>query len=58
MDQWPGDAGYTEDVPVSDSTFVARGEIGEVIYVKDETGKVSHFILRNGLGDLIAKKIK
>jgi ketosteroid isomerase-like protein len=58
MDQWPGDAGYTEDVPVSESTFVARGEIGEVIYVKDETGKVSHFILRNGLGDLIAKKIK
>jgi ketosteroid isomerase-like protein len=58
MDQWPGDAAYTEDVPVSDSTFVARGEIGEVIYVKDETGKVSHFILRNGLGDLIAKKIK
>lgn len=58
MDRWPGAAGYTEDVPVSDSTFVARGEIGEVIYVKDETGKVSHFILRNGSGDLIAKKIK
>ena len=58
MDQWPGDAGYTEDVPVSDSTFVARGEIGEVIYVKDEAGKVSHFILRNSSGDLIAKKIK
>ena len=45
-------------MPVSDSTFVARGEIGEVIFVKDETGKVNHFILRNGLGDLIAKKIK
>jgi ketosteroid isomerase-like protein len=58
MDQWPGDAVYTEDVPVSESTFVARGELGEVIYVKDDTGKVTHFILRNGLGDLIATKIK
>ena len=58
MDQWPGGPGYTEDVPVSESTFVARGELGEVIYVKDETGKVSHFIFRTGLGDLIAKKIK
>jgi ketosteroid isomerase-like protein len=58
MDQWPGDTGYTEDVPVSESTFVARGELGEVIYVKDATGRVSHFIVRTGLGDLIAKKIK
>jgi ketosteroid isomerase-like protein len=58
MDQWPGDAVYTEDVPVSESTFVAKGELGEVIYVKDDTGKVSHFIVRTGLGDLIATKIK
>jgi ketosteroid isomerase-like protein len=58
MDQWPGNSTYVEDVPVSETTFVARGEIGEVIYVKDETGKVSHFIVRTGLGDLIAKKIK
>jgi ketosteroid isomerase-like protein len=58
MDQWPGDATYTEDVPVSESTFVARGELGEVIYVKDDTGRVSHFIVRTGLGDLIAKKIR
>jgi hypothetical protein len=26
--------------------------------VKDETGKVSHFILRTGSGDLIAMKVK
>jgi hypothetical protein len=58
MDQWPGDAVYTEDVAVSESTFVARGELGEVIYVKDDAGKVSHFIVRTGLGDLIATKIK
>jgi ketosteroid isomerase-like protein len=58
MDRWPGDAAYTEDVPVSESTFVARGELGEVIYVKDDTGRVSHFIIRTGLGDLIAMKIK
>jgi hypothetical protein len=58
MDQWPGAAGFDEDVPVSDTTFVARGELGEVIYVKDDTGKVSHFILRTALGDLIATKIK
>jgi ketosteroid isomerase-like protein len=58
MDQWPGDTGYTEDVPVSETTFVARGESGEAIYVKDQSGKVTHFILRNGAGDLIAKKIK
>jgi ketosteroid isomerase-like protein len=58
MDQWPGGTEYAEEVPVSETTFVGRGELGEVIYVKDETGQVSHFILRNGLGDLIAKKIK
>jgi ketosteroid isomerase-like protein len=58
MDQWPGAAGFDEDVPVSDTTFVARGELGEVIYVKDDAGKVSHFILRTALGDLIATKIK
>jgi|SRR5277367_4525864 len=58
MDQWPGATGFDEDVPVSETTFVARGELGEVIYVKDETGKVSHFILRTSLGDLIARKIQ
>jgi ketosteroid isomerase-like protein len=58
MEQWPGATEYSEEVPVSDSTFVARGELGEVIYVKDESGKVSHFIVRTGLGDLIASKIK
>lgn len=58
MDQWPGDSAYVEDVPVSETTFVARGQTGEVIYVKDETSKVSHFLVRTGLGDLIAKKIK
>jgi ketosteroid isomerase-like protein len=58
IDQWPGDTGYSEDVPVSESTFVARGGEGEVIYVKDESGRVTHFILRLDKGDLIAKKIK
>jgi ketosteroid isomerase-like protein len=54
LDQWPGDAGYTENVPVSETTFVARGEIGEVSYVKNEAGKVSHFIVRTGSGDLLS----
>lgn len=58
MDLYPDDPGYSEDVPISDSIFFARGESGEVIYVKDASGKVSHFILRTPTGDLIAKKIK
>src|SRR5271170_3107063 len=58
MERWPGATEFSEEVPVSESTFVARGELGEVIYVKDEHGKVSHFIVRTSLGDLIAKKIK
>jgi ketosteroid isomerase-like protein len=58
MEQWPGATEYSEEVPVSESTYVARGELGEVIYVKDETGKVNHFIVRTAVGDLIAKKIK
>jgi ketosteroid isomerase-like protein len=58
MEQWPGATEYSEEVPVSESTYVARGELGEVIYVKDESGKVTHFIVRTGSGDLIAKKIK
>ena len=58
MEQWPGATEYSEEVPVGESTFVARGEPGEVIYEKDESGKVNHFIVRTGSGDLIAKKIK
>lgn len=58
MGQWPEDEEYVEGVPLSETTFVARGRAGEMIYVKDETGKVSHFILRTISGDLIAKKIK
>jgi ketosteroid isomerase-like protein len=58
MEQWPSDPDYLEDVPVSDSTFVARGEPGLSIYVKGKTGKVTHFISRTPSGDLIAKKIK
>jgi len=58
MEEWPGDAEYSEDLPVSESTFVSRGSAGEVIFVKDEVGKVTHFILRTASGDLIAKKTK
>jgi ketosteroid isomerase-like protein len=58
MERWPGATEFSEEVPVSESTFVARGELGEVIYVKDNHGKVSHFIVRTSLGDLIARKIK
>lgn len=58
MDLWPGDTDYVEDVPVDQNTFVARGEPGEIIYVKDASGKVTHFILRTAGGDLVAKKIK
>ena len=58
MECWPGAIEFSEEVPVSESTFVARGELGEVIYVKDDHGKVSHFIVRTSLGDLIARKIQ
>ena len=58
LDLWPGDADYVEDVPVDQNTFVARGELGEVIYVKDANGKVTHFILRTAGGDLVAKKTR
>lgn len=58
MDLWPGDVAYADDVPASEPTFVARGEPGLSIFVKDDTGKVSHFISRTPSGDLIAKKIK
>src|ERR1700687_2629142 len=42
----------------SESTFVARGEPGLSIFVKDATGKGSHFISGPRSGGLIAKKIK
>jgi hypothetical protein len=58
MEQWPGDATYPADIPVSEATFVTRGEPGMTIYVKDESGKVSHLISRTPSGDLIGKKIK
>jgi ketosteroid isomerase-like protein len=58
MEQWPSDPDYIEDVPVSESTFVARGEPGLSIYVKGKTGKVTNFISRTPSGDLIAKKIR
>ena len=58
MDQWPGDASFSENVPVDESTLVVRGEPGEVIYVKGANGKVDHMIWRTVSGDLTAKKTK
>jgi len=58
MDLWPDDSEYTEDMAVSESTFFARGEAGEITYVRGENGKVTHFVLRGFGGDLIAQKIK
>jgi hypothetical protein len=58
MERWPGDAGYVEDVPVSESTFVARGEAGMTVYVKDQDGKVGKLIYRTSSGDLVGKRTK
>ena len=58
MDLWPGDSDYVEDLAVDQKTFVVRGELGEIIYVRGADGAVTHFIERTAGGDLIAKKTK
>jgi len=58
MDLWPGDTDWVEDIPVDQATFVARGESGEIIYVKGADDRITHFILRTSGGDLIAKRTK
>jgi|SRR5579863_2955280 len=58
MELWPGDSNFSADVPVGPSTFVARGEDGEVIYVKNSDGKVTHLIFRTTGGDIIGQKVK
>jgi ketosteroid isomerase-like protein len=58
MDLWPGDSDYVEDLAVDQKTFVVRGELGEIIYVRGADGAVTHFIERTADGDLIAKKTK
>lgn len=55
MDQGPGDAGYAEDVPVFEQTFVSGGEPREAISVKEESGMVNHSSFCALSGDLIAK---
>lgn len=56
FDLWPGESKFTEEIPVSSTTFVARGDSGEVIYEQDPGGKVTHFIFRTPSGDPIAEK--
>jgi ketosteroid isomerase-like protein len=58
MEQWPGEKDFSPDLPVSESTFVSRGSLGQVIYVRDQDGKVTHFIFRTESGDVIAQKTK
>jgi len=57
-EQWPGETEFSADLPVSESTFVSKGSLGQIIYVRDQTGKVTHFIFRTASGDLIGKKTK
>jgi len=58
MEQWPGEKDFSPDLPVSESTFVSRGSLGQVIYVRDQDGRVNHFIFRTESGDVIAQKTK
>jgi len=46
MSQWRATGSKSEQLPLNDSTFFARDDLGFVIFRKDKAGRVTHYIYR------------
>lgn len=46
MSQWRATGSKSEQLPLNDSTFFARDDLGVVIFKKDNAGSVTHYIYR------------
>jgi len=56
MAQETGDDKPSELQPLNETTFFVDGDDGLVIFEKDASGKVSHYVYRTKGQELIAKK--
>ena len=50
MSQWRATGSKDEQLPLNDSTFFARNDLGIVIFKKDNAGRVTHYIYRRADG--------
>jgi hypothetical protein len=46
MSQWRPTGSKTEQLPLNDSTFFARDDLGQMIFVKNDAGRITHYIYR------------
>ena len=46
MSQWRATGSKIEQLPLNDSTFFARDDLGVVIFKKDNAGRVTHYVYR------------
>jgi hypothetical protein len=59
MSQWRVTGSKTEQLPLDETTFFARDDLGETIFVKNDAGLVTHYIYRRGDGqEFRAKRIE
>jgi ketosteroid isomerase-like protein len=58
MSQWRPTGSKTEELPLNDSTFFARDDLGVLVFNRDNAGRVTHYIYRRADGqELKAKRM-
>ena len=59
MSQWRATGSRTELLPINETTFFARDDLGQTIFVKNDAGQVTHYIYRRADGqEFRAKRIE
>ena len=59
MSQWRATGSKTELLPLNETTFFGRDDLGETIFVKNDAGRVTHYIYRRADGqEFRAKRIE
>lgn len=58
MMQELGQPSKRELLPETQTTFFSKGDSGQIVFVKDTKGKVTHLIIRDNNYDINVKKIK
>jgi ketosteroid isomerase-like protein len=57
-EKWPNDESKVEDVPLSETAFVQRGEASVLTFERDTTGKVVRFVVHLNSDDLVGVKVR
>ena len=59
VSQWRATGSKTELLPLNETTFFSRDDLGETIFVKNDEGRVTHYIYRRADGqEFRAKRIE